>query len=440
VNMGISAAARLRTAHTRAAGLDHATGLQRWLRRFTITVGLLLFGGIAASFSTTVFLRIAQERPAYSAFLNHLGFILAGLIAAGLAVLVITKVQPAKRWLSRLIPLAFFASLLLVIMVKISPFGVTWLGATRGLHLGPITFQPSELLKITIVLYLAQLLCWWRLPQPTERQTLRGPEEDWGWLKGMWRLRGKRPEWPELPRRCMFILLGTMFFTVIQPDLGTTGIIFGASLLTFVLAGIDLRQLTVWLAGMVIAGTLAAVLFPGHFEYAAKRWQTYEASIFSPAPNEDGAAYQITQSRGALAAGGLWGKGYLKSEQKINRLPLSISDFVFPVMVEELGFVGGLLIIGLFAFMGFCAVKIAGYCRDPFHRTVIAALGLTVCMQALVNVGTTTGCLPLSGLTMPFFSYGGTSMVISLVACGLVYAFALVELNKLKADPASSRG
>jgi cell division protein FtsW len=430
--MGISAAARLQDARTRTAALDRPAGLKRWLRRFTFTVGLLMFGGIAASFSSTVFLRIAQNRPAYEGFINHVTYMLAGLVLAGIAVWCINTFQPAKRWLSRIIPFAFFASLLLVIMVRFSPFGVTWLGATRQLNLGFITFQPSELLKITMVLYQAQLLCWWRLQQPKD-SAAGGRARRQNWLEGLFSPRDARPVWPDLPRRCMLILLTAVFFTVIQPDLGTTSIIFGASILTFLLAGVDLRQLGLWLAGVAIAGLLAAAIFPSHFEYAEKRLQVYGSSILSPAPNEDGAAYQITQSRGALAAGGLWGRGYLKSEQKMNRLPLSISDFVFPVMVEELGYVGGITIIGLFLFLGFCAIKLAEYCADPFHRTVVAALGLMVCLQALVNAATTTGTLPLSGLTMPFFSYGGTSILVTLLACGLAYAFARAELKAAQA-------
>ena len=407
---------------------SNAAGLECWLRRFIITVGLLILGGIAASFSSTVFLRIAQDRPAYSAFISHLEYLAFGLVAAGLAVLFILKAKPSKRVLSRIISISYFIALILVIMVKFSPFGVTWLGATRGLNLGFITFQPSELLKISAVLYFAVLLCWWRLPKPDQANQT---DDDGGfeWFKRIWQFRSGRPVWPELPKRCMLILLGTLFFTVIQPDLGTSGIIFGASMITFMLAGIDLRQLLVWLTGLVLAAVIAISLFPSHFSYAVKRWDTYRTSVFSPAQNEDGAAYQITQSRGALAAGGVLGRGYLKSEQKMNRLPLSTSDFIFPVMVEELGYIGGIAIIGLFTFLGLCALRLGHYCRDPFRRTVVAALGLTVCMQALVNVGTTIGSLPLSGLTMPFFSSGGTSLVVTLTACGLVVAFSMQELH-----------
>ncbi len=435
--MGSIAAPSQLVARERIRALNHAAGLQCWLKRFCLTVGLLMLGGILASFSSTVFLRIAQDRPAYSAFIHHLVFLAIGLVLAGVAVLFITKVKPSRKVLSRIITLFYFAALILVIMVKFSPFGVTWLGATRGLNLGFITFQPSELLKIAAVLYYAVLLCWWRLPKP---EHAKAGEEDartgWGWFRQMWQFRSGRPVCPELPKRCMIILLGTLFFTVIQPDLGTTGIILGASTITFILAGIDLRQLLVWLAGVLLLVVIAVALFPGHFSYATKRIETYRTSVFRPAQNEDGAAYQITQSRGALAAGGLFGRGYLKSEQKMNRLPLSTSDFIFPVMVEEFGYAGGTLIIGLFVFLGLCALKLGQHCQDPFRRTVVSALGLTMCLQALVNVGTTTGSLPLSGLTMPFFSYGGTSIVITLLACGLVYAFSRVEQEALSRDSA----
>jgi cell division protein FtsW len=153
-----------------------------------------------------------------------------------------------------------------------------------------------------------------------------------------------------------------------------------------------------------------------------------------PYENTDGDAYQITQSRGAIAAGGLWGAGYLKSDQKMNRLPLSTKDFVYPVMVEELGYVGGVLVIVMFLYLAWVGKNLALCCRDPFARTVIAALGFTICLQAFVNIGTTMGTLPLTGITLPFFSDGGTSLVVSLMALGFMYALARNELVALERD------
>jgi cell division protein FtsW len=109
----------------------------------------------------------------------------------------------------------------------------------------------------------------------------------------------------------------------------------------------------------------------------------------------------------------------------MNRLPLSTNDFVFPIMVEELGFIGGLAIIGMFLALGFAGVQLASALGDSFARTAVAALALTLCMQGLVNIATTIGTLPLSGMTLPFFSQGGTSLVTSILALGTMFGLGL---------------
>ncbi len=177
---------------------------------------------------------------------------------------------------------------------------------------------------------------------------------------------------------------------------------------------------------LVLLGLTAAAVSPEHYSYAAKRVSTW----LNPVDSEDGAAYQITQSQGALAGGGLLGRGYLKSEQKMNRLPLATKDFVFPVIVEELGYLGGLAVILGFLALAFASLRLSLCLRDPFARTVVCALGFTIWLQAFVNIGTTIGTLPLSGLTLPFFSEGGTSLVVCITAVGIMAGLALGELRE----------
>ncbi|MCH7472028.1 FtsW/RodA/SpoVE family cell cycle protein [bacterium] len=402
--------------------------LRFWIGRLLVAVLLLLCAGLAAGFSTTVYLRLARGLPPYTAFLEQCQFVLIGLGVSVFFNILVARFSPARRWLRYAIPLAFFASLILLALVRLSPWGVMENGARRWLDLGFITFQPSELLKISLVLYLGQLLCWWRRPpggagfQPEmDGAALRGGVHNGGQSA---RPTSTRPTWPALPKRCMVIIFLALAFTASQPDLGSSGIILGSSIITLILAGVSWRPLLGFILMIALLGGLAMTAVPNYYSYAAKRVETW----LNPTANNDSAAYQITQSRGALAEGGLWGRGFLKSEQKMNRLPLSTKDFVFPVMVEELGFAGGLLIILLFVNLAWVAVRLAGCCRDPFNRTVIAALGFTIALQALVNIATTTGTLPLSGLTLPFFSVGGTSMVVSLFAVGTMVALGRSEL------------
>jgi len=136
--------------------------------------------------------------------------------------------------------------------------------------------------------------------------------------------------------------------------------------------------------------------------------------------------------------GGAWGRGYLQSDQKMNRLPLSTSDFVYPIIVEEFGFAGGLAVMLAFLYFAWAAMRLAFCCRSPFNRVVISALGFTICLQAFVNIGVTIGTLPLSGLTLPFFSAGGTSIFVSLVAVGLMCALGLSEITSAHSAPAEA--
>ncbi|MBN2081138.1 FtsW/RodA/SpoVE family cell cycle protein [bacterium] len=442
--------------------------IQRWIMRLLVVTALLALFGLAMSFSATVFLNIALDRPAYGGFLKHFGFLLLGTFGAFATVILIYRSYPARRWLEKAISAAFFASLALVALVQVPGLGMEVNGATRFLNLGVISFQPSELLKVFLVLYLAKLLCWWRLgpdgqdqseriTKETDEQADYNPTTDveqqgaltyrpqpQPWYKISWS-RDSRPVWPELPKRCMVAVVGALGLTVIQPDLGSTAIIFGCSFLVFVLAGVNLRYLLGFLGalvgiGLLLAGTIA-VVDPGRYDYASQRVSTWVNTITTHAEDEDGPAYQLAQARGALAAGGLWGRGFLKSDQKMNRLPLSTSDFIFPVIVEELGYVGGLVVVFLFMALAWCAVRLSFCCRDPFNKTAISALGFTICLQALVNIGVTTGALPLSGLTLPFFSAGGTSIAVSLLAVGFMVALGLSETQQqpAKRSPERSR-
>jgi len=426
-----------------ARDASHAGRLNAWLNRLLVVAGLLLFCGLAVTFSTTVFLRIALERPPYDDFFRQLLFAGVGIVLAGGFIVLTRTFRPVRRWLRFVIPVVFFLSLLLVAMVKLSPLGVTVMGATRGLNVGLFTFQPSELLKLSLPLYLAQVLCWWRQqPRPDGDRDARGVSDSRVGVGGRitWPRRpaagairpSGRPMWPDLPKRCWAAVLLAVGLTVIQPDLGTASVVLGSGIITMILAGVRWQSLVLFVAALCVVVLLVFAVAPSRFDYAFERLHTW----MHPRADVEGEGYQITQSRGAIAAGRLFGRGFLKSEQKMNRLPLCTKDFVFPVIVEEMGYIGGMGVILLFVSLAWVGLRMSLLSRDPFNRTVIAALGLNVCLQGLVNIGTTTGALPLSGLTLPFFSEGGSSLVVSLCALGTMYALGLSELAQARAEGA----
>jgi len=426
-------------------GAERATraqALRTWMGRLAVGTVLLMLAGLGCIYSTTVYLRIALGRPPYADFFQHLVFLAIAIALAGAAMLAINAFAPARRWLRWVIPAAFFASLILVALVQIPGLGVEAFGSLRFLRLGPVTFQPSEVLKVSLVLYLSQLLCWWRRYPPKLNAMERRKAAALGeprrggiasWLK---LTREERPLWPDLPKRCVLVITMAVGLTVIQPDLGTALLILGGSFITLAVAGVDWRQMLLFLALLGMFGGAAILLDHDKYNYAMERIHTW----INPMADDDSAGYQITQARGALAVAGVWGRGYLNSQQKINRLPLSTKDFVYPVMVEEMGYVGGVLIILLFLNIAWVSLRLSQLCRDPFNRTVIAALGYALCLQAFVNIAVTIGTLPLSGLTLPFFSEGGTSVVVCTLAVGIMLGLALSELRQARQQSVAPEG
>ncbi len=417
-----------------------------WLGRLYLVSGLLLAFGLACSFSTNVFLHLAEGKPPYAEFTQHGIFMALGLGAVSCVMLLGRLIRPARRWLSWLVPMVWAISWLAVLAVAVTPLGVVVNGSRRWLDLGPVMFQPSELLKVSVVLYIAQLMCWYRLrtPRPAGSLLRREAEESGARQDAATRLRsfrlspGSRPVFPDMPPQALLIILLSAGLTALQPDLGTTSIILAGGVITMVLSTVRARDLAV--LGCILLVLVGGVFLvkPDKFSYAAERIQTW----MNPRAEADAEGYQITQSRGAIAEGAtgiasLTGKGFLKSEQKMNRLPYSELEFVFPVMVEELGFLGGAAIIGLFGWLAWISLQLSRRCRDPFARVAIAALGFTIVLQAFVNIATTLGTFPLTGITLPFFSGGGTSLLVSMTALGLMAMLAAAETGKSKLPAAA---
>jgi cell division protein FtsW len=390
------------------------------VRQLGIVLLLLMFSGAAMVYSTTVYSNIAAGSDVYSDFIRHMTMMAIGIVLSVTGIAAFVLFSPVRRWARYVIPVLFLLSLLLVILVKFSSLGASANGATRSITIGSVTFQSSELMKLTLILYLAQLLCWWRR-QPDELARLREQGR---------KLDRRRPNWPHVPALCFAAIGAAAFFTVIQPDLGSTSIIVAASVITLVIAGISRLQLAIVLGCLVMLGLSVFYVAPHFVPYVSQRLETYR----NPMANENAASFQITQAIGAIIDGGLTGKGYLNSEQKLNRLPFARTDFVYPVIVEEMGLVGGMFVIGLFIMLAWSAMQISARCRDPFNRTVSAAIGFTICLQALVNIGVTTNALPNSGLTLPFYSVGGTSLIVSMVSVSLIMAIGLAEIRAIRKE------
>jgi len=275
------------------------------------------------------------------------------------------------------------AGIILLILVLLA--GVTKNGAQRWLYVG-INFQPAELMKLALPMMLAYYFSDKSLP-------------------------------PKLSDIVIALLLiGLPAFLIIeQPDLGTALLIAISGLFVIYLAGISW-----WLIGGALLAFSIAV--PLMFFYAMHDYQRQRVlTLFNPEMDLQGSGYHIYQSKIAIGSGGFYGKGWLEGDQShLDFLPERHTDFIFAVFGEEFGFVGNLLLLGLYIFIIWRGLYIASKGEDTFARLLAGSLSLTFFIYLLVNTGMVSGVLPVVGVPLPLVSYGGTSIVTLMTAFGII--------------------
>ncbi len=293
---------------------------------------------------------------------------------------VITQV-PMRVWL-RLAPVGYVFVLALVLLTHVPGLGVTRLEATRWLGLGPIVIQPSELLKPLLVLQASVILGYWQ-------------------------------SWPGQRRLVWLGLFAWGLLAILtQPDLGTT-IVCGLALwLVGVVA--NLPPNLIWAgAGLGSLGAFLSLL--------AKPYQRIRLTAFlDPEGNAQGSAYQLFQSQIAIGSGSWWGLGFGMSQQKLYFLPIQSTDFIFSVYAEEFGLVGSLAFLVFLGFYTHISLRVAQQCQRPDLRCVAFGCLFLLVGQSLVNIGVASGFLPTTGLPLPFFSYGGSSILASMIAASFL--------------------
>jgi cell division protein FtsW len=273
--------------------------------------------------------------------------------------------------------------------VAVLAVGTAVNGARRWIPLGTLTFQPSELAKLALALWIAGLLA--RRPAP---QTLGDLVRPIGLVVGA---------------ACALIL--------VEPDLGSALAIAIMVAAILLVAGTPVRTLA---AGSGIAGmlVLAAIWFEPY-----RRARIF--SFIDPWHDPQGAGFQSVQAMIALGSGGIFGVGLGESVQKIYYLPEASTDMIFAIVGEELGLLGVLAVVGAFAVFAYAGLNIALHCHDPFGKRLAAGLTALVCGQAAVNVSAVMGLAPLTGVPLPFVSYGGSSLVVGLASVGILLNIAV---------------
>ncbi|MBX7252596.1 MAG: putative lipid II flippase FtsW [Candidatus Promineofilum sp.] len=335
---------------------------------------LLVFGFLMV-YSTTFDLGFRfKDNPVYY-MTRQVGAMVLGV---GLIALMMQFDYHALRILS--VPLIVMTIVLLVFLLF---FGQVNYGAARALSQG--SYQPSELAKLATILYIAH----------------------WLHSKGD---RIKQVNYGLLP---FSIITGVMFaLIVLQPALSTAILVGLISFTLFFVAGADLKQ--VLLVGLVAGGVV--LLMMTILPHAAQRVSDFRAALEDPFQ----ASYQVRQALAALAQGGLFGVGLGEGGQKFGPLPLAHTDGVFAIVGEELGLFGALGLIALFCFLAYRGFRVATRARDTYGFLLAVGVTVWIAYQALINLAVITSTIPFTGMPLPFLSYGGSSMLITLVGIGIL--------------------
>lgn len=344
-----------------------------------VTLGLVAFGLVMVYSASSARGLIASDDPAYYLKRQAL-YALVGLVA--LVFLSRTDFRKLRHAGGPMLAFAFF------LLVAVLVVGTSVNGARRWIPLGAFSFQPSELAKLGLALWLAARLA--RKPAP-------------GSLG-------------ELAKPVGLVVCLACALIVVEPDLGTAIAIVIMVAAMLVVSGTPLRVLAAS-GGLGLSVLMLAIWFE---PYRRARL----LSFLDPWSDPQNAGFQTVQAMIALGSGGLFGVGLGESVQKIYYLPEASTDMIFAIIGEELGLVGAMGVMGAFVLLGYAGFNVALRCRDPFGKRLAVGLTALLCGQAAVNLCAVMGIAPLTGIPLPFVSYGGSSLIVALAAVGILLNIA----------------
>ncbi len=345
---------------------------------FLITLTLVCVGVVMIYSASSIY--------AYSSVGDSLYFLKRHLIylAIGFAMMLFAMVYDLKK-LQKLSKPIMSASIFLLLLVLIPHIGRETAGARRWFRVGPINFQPSELAKIAIMIYMADLV---------SRKGIA--------VKSFFK--GYTP--------AMMILGAVVGLVLLEPDLGTAVTV---SLIAFIILYVGgIKPVYIW--GSILASMPVLYLLLFRVAYRRKRLMVF----MNPWADKRGAGFQIIQSFVALGSGGPFGVGLGQSRQKLFYLPASHTDFIFSIIGEELGFVGVAAILTMFGLFIWQGMKVVFGAIDTFERSLALGIVSLIAIETIINIGVTAGALPTKGLPLPFISYGGSGLIFHLMAVGLL--------------------
>ena len=351
------------------------------------TAGLLVvFGLVMVLSSSSVTAYAANKSPYYFFFKQALW------VGLGVPLMLLVSRLPLRFLRVVGLPLLVVTTALLVLLL-VPGFGRSVNGSTRWIGFGPVVIQPSEVIKLALALWGAGLL------------SARRRQADNSWR----------------PLLVPLVPVATLCATLVmlEPDMGTTVVIVSIMLALLWVAGAPLRMFgALSLVVLALAG-LMAIREP----YRLERLYSFR-DPFSDALNT---GYQAVQGRFALASGGWWGLGLGASREKWSYLPNAHTDFILGIIGEELGLLGTLLVVALFAALACTGIRVAARTLDPFSRLVASAITVWLVLQGVINMAAVAGLVPITGIPLPLISFGGSSLVPTLIAVGVLAAVARSE-------------
>jgi len=345
---------------------------------FFLTLGLTVLGVAAIA--------DASAPLALSSFGNSFYFVRQQAISAviGFIALIVFSNIHYTFW-KKLAPVIFSVTVILLVAVLIPGVGSSFLGARRWIVIAGFNFQPSEFVKISLALFFAYLYA------------------------------RKSPNWYYL------VILGVLIgLIMLEPDLGTTIVVATIGVVQLFITGFPL----IYMTGLLGAGGLLGSLLILISSYRRERLFTFLNTMIDPigktSQDAGGAAYHIRQILIAVGSGGIFGVGLGQSRQKYLFLPETATDSIFAIIAEEVGFIGSIILIGIYAYLILRIIKIAKNAPDDFSFVFVVGIASWVAGQMFFNIGSNVALVPLTGIPLPLISYGGTSLIAILSALGIV--------------------
>ncbi len=367
--------------------------IDKW---FFLFAAMLIFFGAVMSYSASAVVAETDYDSSTYFLVRYIAF------AAVAIIITVPFVIWARPWHWRVFGAGtYLLSIFLLLLVMI--IGRTGGGAQRWLWIGPITIQPSEIAKLAVVLVLALYMSKYE-KEINSRHKFGG-----SFKHGFF-----------IPMVLIGILCGLI---ILQPHLSGTIIVGMIGLIIMFLGGTDLK----WIGAFFGVGAVVGGIFVAFFGYSMDRIRIW-LDIDSMDPL--GAAWQTLQSLNAIGSGGFFGVGLGGSRQKFGYVPEPQNDFIFAIICEELGFVGALLVVALFALLVFRGIKIGQSAPDKFCALVVWGITFKIALQVIMNIAVVTNSMPNTGISLPFFSSGGTANMVQIFEIGIVLSISRFSARK----------